>query len=55
MFEEYLTEIVHIVGRDAYEFYTHVEGFSFKDCYDDGVDVYDAVITAREVCGAMQQ
>ena len=51
MFDEYLTEIVHIIGREAYEFYTDVKGFSFKDCFDDSVEPFDAAFLAREVCG----
>lgn len=49
-FDEWLTEVVHIIGQPLYQWY-RMCGFSFKDCYDDGDDPYDVAVVAREVCG----
>ncbi len=50
-YDEWLHDVIDILGRDAYEYYVHVCGFSFRDHYDDAIDTYDAVMTARGCCG----
>jgi hypothetical protein len=53
-FDEWLTEVVHIIGQPLYQWY-RMCGFPFRDAYDDGELPDDAAIIARDVCGRPEE